>query len=509
MTSTLYRKYRPQTFAEVVGQEHVTRTLEHEVMQDKLAHAYLFCGMRGVGKTTVARLLAKAVNCQKRKPQESEPCNSCESCQAITAGRSLDLIEVDAASNRRIDDVREIREHIPYGPSQARYKVVIVDEVHMLTTEAFNALLKTLEEPPAHVLFVLCTTEVHKLPETIVSRCQRFDFRRILAAVLLERLRGIAQQEKVRVEESVLRQVVELAGGSSRDAESYLGKLLSLGEKNVTSELARLALPHADLGLALDFIGYLIAWDARAAVGLLNSFLAEGGDIAYFYRQVLELMRHMLMLKLGGDLAHEVTAELEPTLSGRVDKLSRELTQARLQRMLERWLKVEGSWRASDMWQLPLELAAVELASPEVESVEEPAPKAASARGREAGVAHASPATPIVPRPLSSSLDIDVVSERWPEVVSGLRDFNHSLSFILSVAHPVKLEEGILTVGFSYRLHLERVQDAKVRGVIEQALSAVFGTPLALKGIAEEAPVATSGDLLSNVLTTMGGRVVG
>ncbi len=193
MASAIYRKYRPQLFSEVIGQDHVTKTLVNEIINDKLAHAYLFCGMRGIGKTTVARVLAKAINCEKRSSQKAEPCNKCQSCEAINNGRSLDLLEIDAASNRRIDDIREIKEHIPYGPSQAKYRVVIVDEVHMLTTEAFNALLKTLEEPPPHVKFIFATTEAHKVPLTILSRCQRFNFKRITTAQTVAKLEEIAK----------------------------------------------------------------------------------------------------------------------------------------------------------------------------------------------------------------------------------------------------------------------------------------------------------------------------
>ena len=501
MTSALYRKYRPQTFAEVVGQDQVTQTLQHEIIQDKLTHAYLFCGMRGVGKTTVARLLAKAINCEQRSAKESEPCNRCLSCQAMSRGRSLDLIEIDAASNRRIDDVREIREHIPYGPTLAKYKVVIIDEVHMLTTEAFNALLKTLEEPPAHVLFVLCTTEVHKLPETIVSRCQRFDFRRLNSAVLLARLRQISEQEKVKVDEAVLKQVVELADGSGRDAEGYLGKLVSLGEKVITPAQAALVLPHADLAQAFDFSRDLVVGDARAAVELVNSFLEQGGDIAYFYRQVLDLMRKMLLVKLGGKLTAEATTDLVPEFHDQLVSLAGNLTQARLNKMLARWLEVEGSWRLSDVWQLPLELAAVEIAL------------TSSAAGLGVG-AETKPEinpgldkkTDSVKKGVEQGLDLRQILDGWPKLVASLREYNHSLSFILSVARPLKLEGETLTVGFSYQLHLERVADPKVKSVIEQAIAKEFGVKVHVRGVADD--VKAGGDLLTNVLTTFGGSVV-
>lgn len=502
MTLSIYRKYRPQTFAEVVGQNHITQTLINEIVHNRLAHAYLFCGMRGVGKTTVARILAKSVNCQQRSAGQAEPCNHCSSCQAINEGRSLDLLEIDAASNRRIDDIREIKEHIPYGPSQARYRVIIVDEVHMLTSEAFNALLKTLEEPPPFVIFVLCTTEVHKLPATIISRCQRFDFKRLPSAVLRERLRWLAKQEGVSLEETVLNQVVELAGGSSRDAESYLGKLISLGEKNITPQLASLVLPQADIKQVLDFIEYLIKAQAAPAVVLLNSFLAEGGDLFHFYKEVLKFLRKMLLLKLGGQAAAEVQADILPEWQERLLSLNSQLTSGRLQQILERWLAVETGWQSSDLWQLPLELAVVEITEGRVPTAEhqsaaKPLPATETASRSRVPEGESS----------DSALTLQQVIDSWSEVVASLREFNHSLSFILSVARPLKLEGHTLTVGFSYQLHLERVKEPKIIKVVEEALAKVLGVKLHLKPETDETP-NPNGDLLTNVLTTFGGRIV-
>lgn len=503
MADTLYRKYRPQSFADVVGQEHVTTTLQHQVVSSKLAHAYLFCGMRGVGKTTVARLLAKALNCRKRATDSAEPCNGCESCRAITAGLSLDVLEIDAASNRRIDDVRELREHIPYGPSGTGYKVVIIDEVHMLTTEAFNALLKTLEEPPSHVVFVLATTEVHKLPDTIISRCQRFDFRRLTVRAIVDRLGRLATAEQVSVEPEVLRQVAYLAEGSTRDAESYLGKLLSLGEPNITVTHAGLVLPHSDRQLALTFVKHLIKYQPAEAVTLINRFLFEGGEVAYFYRQVLELMRELLMVKLGRGVNPSYEAELEPELAAELTALVTEITQARLQAMLERWLAVADSWRSAEVPQLPLELAAVALtARPEA------APLLGRPRDGELGTASIQETRGSGVQPPPGNFSLANLSERWPEIVTKLRNYNHSLSFILSIAKPLTLEGNTLTIAFQYQLHYERLQDPHVIKAVVDAVREVTGVPLKVRGVVQELE-ASGGDLLSSVLTTFGGQVVG
>jgi DNA polymerase-3 subunit gamma/tau len=227
MSLVLYRKYRPQTFAEIIGQEHVVQTLTNAISSGMISHAYLFAGPRGSGKTSIARLLAKAVNCQNRKEREAEPCNQCSSCLEIMEGRSLDLIEIDAASHRGIDEVRELRDGIRFVPTKSKYKVFIVDESHMLTREAFNALLKILEEPPAHAIFVLATTEIQKMISTVISRCQRFDFRKLTSPEIIKRLEIISEKEKVKIEKAALELIALNSGGSIRDGESLLDQALT------------------------------------------------------------------------------------------------------------------------------------------------------------------------------------------------------------------------------------------------------------------------------------------
>lgn len=503
MSQTLYRKYRPQFFSELVGQDHIRTTLQNQIASGKLAHAYLFCGMRGVGKTTVARLLAKAINCENHKNGENEPCGKCESCMSITKGRSLDLIEIDAASNRRIDDVREIREHLPVGPVKSRYKVVIVDEVHMMTTEAFNALLKTLEEPPTHVIFILATTEVHKIPDTILSRCQRFDFRRLAVIDLIKRLETLVTLEKVKVEPEVLKQIAQLAGGSTRDAESYLGKILSLDVKNITQKEASLVLPHSDINSALGLVEYLINRHTSEAVALVNKFLEEGGELSTFHKQVLELMRKLLLIKLGGILPSYANIELTPEHEAKLVNLSREITYSRLQDMLQNWLGALENWRQSELLQLPAELAIVAICENKREITDLPNTSQASkisdsASKKEMSLPKIDSSTPIT---------LSQISDHWNEIVVKLRDFNHSLSFVLSVAKPVKLEGKSLTIAFQYKLHQERVNDHKIKEVIQKTLHDVFTTDFVIKTIVNEEKEA-QGDLLTNILSTFGGQIV-
>lgn len=499
MTSTIYRKYRPQFFSEVIGQEHVTKTLQNEIVANKLAHAYLFCGIRGVGKTTLARLLAKALNCQKRKKEESEPCDKCQSCLAIKTGTSLDLVELDAASNRRIDDIREIKEHIPYGPVTSNFKIVIIDEVHMLTAEAFNALLKTLEEPPTHTIFVLATTEVHKLPETIISRCQRFDFHKVSARVMVGRLSVIIKAEGVKVDDEVLLEIARLAGGSTRDAESMLGKLLSLGKKKISITEASLVLPRSDINVALKLLKMLVEKNGSLAIELINNFYDEGGDLDYLHNQVTELMRKLLLIKLGGGLSklssYDLSAEQETDLS----KLAQMITGLQVQEILEEWLKVQNLSNQTDIIQLPLEMAIV--------AITERSGGNYPQTFTSASVLKSEPVKEVKQEPRS---EIPVtggeLSGNWQDLVDKLKVYNHSLSFILSSANLAGIEGEKLIVDFNYKLHFERVNSVKIKKVVDDAIKEVYGRSLKFTPRLAEQTTGKD-DLLSTVLSTFGGKL--
>lgn len=297
----LARKYRPQKFCEVLGQEHITRTLQNAIDAGRLHHAYLFTGVRGVGKTTVARILAKALNCESAS--STEPCNECKNCTEITNGSHLDVQEIDGASNTGVDDVREIREQIKYLPSQGKYKIYIIDEVHMLSTAAFNALLKTLEEPPSHVIFVFATTEPQKIPTTILSRCQRYDFRRIVLKVITDSLREVAIAEKVDIEPDALLSIASEAEGSMRDAQSLFDQAVAFSNGAVTYSALKDMLGFMDRAQVKSFLKAVTAKDAKIALEKISEIFEQGGNLIRFSEELLTWFRLFLIFSATGDQA--------------------------------------------------------------------------------------------------------------------------------------------------------------------------------------------------------------
>jgi len=307
-SQVFYRRWRPQTLAEVVGQEQVTKTLQNALSSGHVSHAYLFCGPRGTGKTSTGRILAKAVNCLTNEGK-GEPCNACERCQAITEGRALDVIEIDAASNTGVDNIRDLRERVNYAPNEAQYKVYIIDEVHMLSTSASNALLKTLEEPPPHVIFVLATTEAHKVLPTVMSRCQRFDFRRISQADVVTKLTYIGKKETIKIETEALRLIARATTGSLRDAENLLEQLTTYYDNKVTLPQVQIILGITGDWRAKEIAKHIVNHDVAAGVSTINSVNSDGLDLRQFNRELVEYLRALLLVKTGSDESIDLPAE--------------------------------------------------------------------------------------------------------------------------------------------------------------------------------------------------------
>jgi DNA polymerase III subunit gamma/tau len=355
----LYRKYRPQTFNEVVGQDHVVQTLKNAVAGNLVSHAYLFSGPRGSGKTSLARILAKAVNC--KNPKQGEPDNTCEFCQEINQGRAMDLIEIDAASNRGIDEMRDLKEGIRFVPSRLAYKVFVIDEAHQLTKEAANALLKTLEEPPSHAIFVLATTEVHRMIDTIISRCQRFDFKKVQVAQIVPRLESIAKKEGATIDTTALVIIAGHAGGSMRDAESLLDRVLTFHAKDkITPEAVQELLGIVDVRILSDFVDLLFAKKASGAVEFLNKKLQQGMDPQEFAKNLVEYLRNILVLKLNPDLKETITPSFTKEQQDKMAQQAKTIEGKFLTNTLKLFTEGERDMRYADIIQLPLELAIVE-----------------------------------------------------------------------------------------------------------------------------------------------------
>jgi len=358
----LYRKYRPQTFSDVVGQEHVVRTLKGALSSNRLSHAYLFSGPRGTGKTTIARIFAKSLNCANRQ-KNGEPDNSCQNCIAVNEGRSLDLIEIDGASNGRIEEIRDLKDSATVAAPGGGYKVFLIDEVHMVSQGAFNALLKILEEPPPHVLFVLATTDPQKIPVTVLSRVQRFDFKKLSSKEIMEKLRTIVTEEKVHVDEEVLASIASSADGALRDAEVSLTKLLSSFDQKekITIDTATLVLGIIPEHFNPEFLQYLLDGDRVMALGFIQRLYESGHNLEHFTKNFLEYLRKVLIKRVSPATLAALGDEPTGERGKRLSELAAALDEQRLTRMLVSFTNARNEMKISPIPQLPLELAVMEL----------------------------------------------------------------------------------------------------------------------------------------------------
>jgi DNA polymerase-3 subunit gamma/tau len=503
-----YRKYRPQNFEELIGQDHVKKTLLSAFQTGKLGHAYLFTGPRGSGKTSTARILAKIVNCeaqllavsnQSSANSQAEspiiPCNKCDSCISITDGSNLDLIEIDAASNRGIDDIRELREKIKLSPSSAKKKVYIIDEVHMLTTEAFNALLKTLEEPPAHVLFILATTEVQKLPNTILSRVQRFDFKLASMGEVKTALKNICEKEGLKTSDEILSLIGEISEGSFRDAVKLLDQVSSAGD--ISLEEVRGLLKANDFSETSGLIDTLSAQNGGEALILIQKLNEKGVNIKEFTNSILKALRQILLIKNGaGDL---VLGEVGPARFDSLKALNNKIDQVKLIAYIENFQKSLEQLKYTSISSLPLEVAAVKSASGiryqvsdeaqrmEGRRMEDSSMKVESGRlNREilsSTLENPSPTVDILSsgdaipsiETMQASDDVIVITDKWTYILETIKPYNFSLEALLRQTK-VKNCDGVnVVLEVPYSFHQRILEAPKSRTLLESVLADVLG----------------------------------
>jgi len=527
-SQVFYRRWRPQTLAEVVGQEQVTRTLQNALSSGHVSHAYLFCGPRGTGKTSTGRILAKAVNCLTNEGK-GEPCNTCEMCQAITEGRALDVIEIDAASNTGVDSIRDLRERVNYAPNEAQYKVYIIDEVHMLSTSASNALLKTLEEPPPHVIFVLATTEVHKVLPTIMSRCQRFDFRRISQADVVAKLTQIGKKETIKIEPEALRLIAKAATGSLRDAENLLEQLTTYYGQKVTLQQVQNILGITGDWRAKEMVKHIVNNDVTAGVSTINGINSDGLDLRQFNRELVAYLRALLLVKTGSAEAIDLPAE-------DIEELKELAGKASLPQILKA-VKLFGQldFSLDNYSTLPLELALVDAtlpsgkeppptktepevrqpAKPAVPETPAPAPEKTAAREDRPLKATTKPEREPEPAPTPEPVKAKEKTEPEPKpappeaapaVPAGaggqeienlqlnwlkfIRDAPPSMSrtpaaALLRSAKPKAIENNTVILSFKFPLHKENMEKIENQKIAEQIISNFLGRACRLRCVYE------------------------
>jgi len=527
--TVLYQKYRPQKFSEIFGQNHIKATLQNEILRQQISHAYLFCGPRAVGKTTLARVFSKAVNCQNKKEDEFEPCNECDTCKSINNFSNLDVIEIDAASNTGVDNVREnIISLSRVKSSQNKYKVFIIDEIHMLSLSAFNALLKTLEEPPANVIFILCTTEIYKVPLTIISRCERFDFKRISVSDMISKLETITKSEGLEVEREVLELVALKSDGHLRDAESLLSQIIAVSGKKIDIASANLVIPYNNLEENIKLLEFVSKKDVSSAIKSINEISTNGINLKNFLNDLVELLRKMILSKVNDSLSTVLGLDLSEKLEIRISELNRNFSITDLVKITEEFLEVSRNLSFALIPQLPLELAIINICET-IENDITSSFKATPVNKKEETtiIEEAKNNNTVVKEEKNkvkeekksmSSSDSVLLSDlesRWAEFITKLKPHNHSLSFILQSCKINGVAGKKVCLSFKYKFHKDRLESPDMKKIVEEVLLDVFGTTLGVEATVDENLEINNNnknnannEVIDNLLKTFGGQVI-
>jgi DNA polymerase-3 subunit gamma/tau len=482
MSQALYRKYRPQGWAEVVGQQHVVQTLRNAIAADRVGHAFLFAGPRGTGKTTLARLLAKAVNCLN-EDKTKRPCNECDHCKAVSENRFMDLIEIDAASQTGVEDVRDLRDKINFSPTQGKFKIYIIDEVHMFSTSAFNALLKTLEEPPPHAIFVLATTEIHKIPATVLSRCQRHEFRRVPVDEIVGQLKFIVAAENLKADDDALAMIARQAAGGMRDAISLLDQLSSTGD-TITIELAQTVLGTATSQTVLELVASILDQEAGRGLEEIHKALDGGADPRALARQVVDYLRGLMLIQMGNESQVETTKDIKKKMT----EHAAAFTPAQVLRMMRAFNEAAADSRGGWQPSLSLELAFAEMLEAPAESVPvtvtapKSAPKTSKPKseilyqmaGSETDSKKASIATaPVIPA--------SEVIKLWKQIKANINKSNSQLAALLNSVNVIDVQGNALVLGFASDVLVEKMNRPEQLEITRKTISDLLGVTLEIR----------------------------
>jgi DNA polymerase-3 subunit gamma/tau len=541
---TIYQKHRPILFSEISGQAHIVKTLSNSIVNNRIGQAYLFTGSRGVGKTTLARIFSKTVNCLKPIKKKSgillEPCNKCQNCLAIMENKTIDINEIDGASHTGVDNIRQLKEKVNLTPSSLKYKIYIIDEVHMLSIGAFNALLKTLEEPPQHVIFILATTELHKIPETIVSRCQRFTFNRLTQDQIIDRLKQIAKKEKVKIDNLALEIIATEAEGGMRDSESILNQIIALEDKNITGEEVSQILGTSSQNQIVKFIEKLFNQDIKGLLKQINELQDQGVCLNNFNKTLLSILRNLAIYKINSKIKNNSIFSKENT--EKLNKISQKNKIEKFILAINLFQKSLNDAKNSTIPQLPLELACIEFylkknpsqVKIKNHSAQTPIEKNPTVKKKNVPIqaqeikqpsitensqtknAYTKPEKQVSTKSNSVNPDFKKIIASWSKILETIKLQNHSIYACLKSCIPINLKDETFYIKTNYSFHKNRLNDNKNKLTIIEIIDKITQYKIKIEFITEdqisalglENNLSDDSDVFDNAIQMMGGRVV-